>query len=87
MFSGSVLGLIAGTISYGLLSITGVSMKEIRYWQHEWKRIRDSPIVDEMQRMKYDDELLQNHMQRVGQQGITNVPDLSVLDKNVKKGT
>lgn len=86
-FSGSFLGLIAGTVSYGLLWMTGTSMKEIKYWQHEWKQKRDAPIMNEYQRLKYDDELLQSHMQKISQQGIMNVPDLDILDKNVTKST
>ncbi|PSN37424.1 RPII140-upstream protein [Blattella germanica] len=38
---GGVLGGIAGLASLGILKMTGMTMEEVRYWQHEWKTNRE----------------------------------------------
>ncbi|XP_069703295.1 RPII140-upstream gene protein isoform X2 [Periplaneta americana] len=38
---GSVLGGIAGIASLSILKLSGLSMEEVRFWQHQWKQERD----------------------------------------------
>lgn len=66
---GCVLGSFAGTITYTILSLTGMSMDEIRYWQYQWKEARKAPIINEIRRQKEKEELLILHNMKVGESG------------------
>ncbi|EFA10175.1 RPII140-upstream gene protein [Tribolium castaneum] len=70
---GAVLGLIAGGATLGLLSLTGMSMDEVRYWQYHWQRERQNytnkGIAEYL--AKEEDEVVQHHNKRVGNSGKT----------------
>lgn len=50
MTVGGILGLglggIAGIFSLLLLAASGKSMEEVRYWQYNWKRERESVVTE-----------------------------------------
>lgn len=37
---GGSLGVIAGSVTVGLLTLTGTTMEEVRYWQYKWRADR-----------------------------------------------
>ncbi|XP_022903666.1 RPII140-upstream gene protein [Onthophagus taurus] len=43
---GLVLGTVAGSVTYGILSYTGLSMDQVRYWQYRWKEKREQAYKD-----------------------------------------
>lgn len=43
---GGVLGLVAGSITVGLLKLTGTTMDEVRYWQYKWKAQQNQAYRD-----------------------------------------
>lgn len=43
---GGSLGVVAGGITVGLLSLTGTTMEEVRYWQYKWRTDRSQAYKD-----------------------------------------
>ncbi|XP_018579112.1 RPII140-upstream gene protein [Anoplophora glabripennis] len=78
---GSVLGLICGGTTIGLLKLTGISMEEARYWQYYLKHSRDEyfrkGMADYLQ--KEDFAVIKLHDDQIGEAG----KDISNLDRNV----
>lgn len=45
---GGALGGIAGGLSLLILSASGMSMEEVRYWQYKWRAQRDNDINESL---------------------------------------
>lgn len=79
---GGGLGLVAGAISVGILSLTGTTMEEMRYWQYKWKSDRVSAYKEGFHKqlegtdLSFRDKLLDQHDAKVGSKKV----DLSALD-------
>lgn len=43
---GGGLGGIAGGISLLVMSTTGTTMEEVRYWQYKWRQDRDRTVFE-----------------------------------------
>ncbi|KAJ8920116.1 hypothetical protein NQ315_011772 [Exocentrus adspersus] len=78
---GSVLGLICGCATMGILKLAGISLEEARYWQYYWKDSRNEyfrkGVADYLE--KQDFAVIKIHNDKVGEAG----KDLSNLDKEV----
>lgn len=64
---GTALGTIAGTTSYGITKLTGMSLEETRYWQYQWKMKRDSQIQSAYQKQSKsaDDKFLEERDSKI----------------------
>lgn len=43
---GGGLGCIAGGVSLLVMSTTGTTMEEVRYWQYKWRQDRDRVVLE-----------------------------------------
>lgn len=59
------MGAFAGSLTYGLLTLTGSSWDEVRYWQYQWKESRQSTIRDAIRKQTEKDEVLLLHNAKV----------------------
>ncbi|KAI4461963.1 c3orf1 protein-related [Holotrichia oblita] len=82
---GAALGTFAGCISYGLLTLTGTSWEEIRYWQYNWKESRSALIKKSIEKQNEKDELLIQHDEKMKELGKT-LSDIDV-DADDKKAS
>ncbi|XP_059612476.1 RPII140-upstream gene protein [Phlebotomus argentipes] len=67
-FAGCLLGTVGGVVSLSILKVSGMSMEEVRYWQHKWKVDRDTKISKNIPgHMSSDKDLyMEAHIERVG---------------------
>lgn len=68
---GTVLGLIGGGATLGLLRLTGMSMDEVRYWQYYWrhKRVEHFHKSAATYLNQEEDELVKEHNKKLGGHG------------------
>ncbi|XP_066249249.1 RPII140-upstream gene protein [Euwallacea similis] len=68
---GSVLGLICGSVTMGILYTTGLTIEETRYWQSKFKTTRDEHFKKGLELMREEEDLavLKLHNDEVGEAG------------------
>ncbi|XP_042864880.1 RPII140-upstream gene protein-like [Penaeus japonicus] len=52
---GSALGSLAGSVSLGIMYLTGTSMEEVRYWQHKWKEEYQEKKLETLRKARSED--------------------------------
>lgn len=80
---GGTLGLFAGVATVGLLSLSGMTMEEARYWQYKWKTERHNAYKEgfdmAMEGTKFDhkDPMQDEHDEKIGvtTQNLFALPD------------
>ncbi|XP_063922274.1 RPII140-upstream gene protein isoform X1 [Zophobas morio] len=79
---GSVLGLMAGSVTLGILSLTGMTMEEARYWQYYWRQERQNYIQKSQAEYcaKEEGGMILYHNEKIGAAG----KDLQNLEKRVE---
>lgn len=77
---GAGLGLVCGTTTYGLLSLTGMSMDQMRYWQNYLGKTRSEAFNKAVREEIETEELgvLKLHNDVIGDAG----KSLDNLEKN-----
>lgn len=87
---GGALGVVAGGASLGIMKLSGTSMEEIRYWQHQMHKKRiDLEQAGYARQAKENDPnpLLEAHHQLVGEDKLTldSIKDEVVVVTNPKE--
>ncbi|KAL9893743.1 RPII140-upstream gene protein isoform X1 [Glossina fuscipes] len=67
---GGALGSLGGVASLLLMSMSGTTMEEVRYWQYKWKEYRDEAVVEAYKMAEEKEEptpdLVKAHDSKVG---------------------
>ncbi|CAH1170376.1 unnamed protein product [Phaedon cochleariae] len=79
---GSLLGLICGGTTVGLLKLGGISMEDARYWQYQWKDHRNEYFRKGMEEYleKEDFAVIKLHDDKVGEAG-KDIKNLNLNDR------
>lgn len=88
-FVGSILGTFAGCATIGLLTLTGTTMEETRYWQYKWKSERINVYREAVTEGIADTELgsrdkyQKHHDEKLGKKvlDLNMIPDESQVSK------
>lgn len=73
---GGVLGTMAGTVTYGILVLTGKTMEELRQYQYQWSSGRKEATLDATRKQVEGTELsdtnfaMQYHDNKLGRHNI-----------------
>lgn len=77
------MGTVAGCLTYGLLTLTGNSWEEIRYWQYNWKQSRSAVVKKAIESQIEKDKLLLKHDEKMKSLGKTLADiDMDAANKN-----
>ncbi|CAG9862573.1 unnamed protein product [Phyllotreta striolata] len=83
---GSVLGLFCGVSTTLLLKLSGISMKEARYWQNHWQDARLEYGRKELQEYLHQENfaVISLHDDEIGERGknIANLEDVKEVEAN-----
>jgi len=83
---GSVLGVFCGSLSLGLMWLTGTSMEEVRSIQYQWKADQQRVKMEKLRKIRAEelDSLTAKHVSTIESTSLLDAIDIA-KDENIKE--